>query len=104
MSATSLQLPRPGRQGFSRTRKAPSGGALVGPVALAGAAAGVGAAESPLVGVGLASLVLLTFLPWAALFAVLVGTAVANRAGYDVSGMTIRIAEGALIPFAFRAF
>src|SRR2546423_7217096 len=104
MSATPLQLRRATRERPVRARKAPSGGTLVGPVGLLGAAAGVGAAENPLIGLGLGSLVLLTFLPWAGLFAVLVGTSIANRAGYQVSGLTIRLAEGALVPFAFRAF
>jgi hypothetical protein len=104
MSAISLQPPKSGRERPRRTPKAQDGRSLVAPVALLGAAAGVGAAENPLIGLGLGSLVLLTFLPWAALFTVLVGTAIANRAGYQVGGLTIRLAVAALVPFAFRAF
>jgi O-antigen ligase/polysaccharide polymerase Wzy-like membrane protein len=91
---------------FPRVRKPrPKNGAgLLVPVGAVGVAAGVAADTNPIMGAGLAGLVLLTFLPWTGLFAALVGTSIANRAGYVVSGLTLRVAEAVLVPFAFRAF
>lgn len=93
-----VKLPR------RRRRRAGAGAALIAPVGLAGSAAGIAAAQNPLIGAGMGGLVLLSFLPWTGLFTALVGTAIANRAGYDISGLTLRIAQAVLVPFTLRAF
>src|SRR6266542_502953 len=103
MSMTSVRVREPAAP-LMRRRRAASGGALLMPVGALGAAAGVAADVNPLVGAGVGAVFLLTFLPWAGLFAALVGTSIANRAGYDISGLTVRVAEAVLVPFAFRSF
>ncbi len=103
MSTLSVRVREPALPAVRR-RRPPSGGALLLPVGAMGAAAGVAADVNPLVGAGVGAVFLLTFLPWAGLFAALVGTSIANRAGYDISGLTLRVAEAVLVPFAFRSF
>jgi hypothetical protein len=102
--SVSVRVPYSGVKLPRRRRRGGSGAALIAPVGLAGSAAGIAAAQNPLIGAGMGGLVLLSFLPWTGLFAALVGTAIANRAGYDISGLTLRIAQAVLVPFTLRAF
>lgn len=78
--------------------------ALFIPAAAGSVGAGVLAAESPVLGVGIGGLTILSLLPWAALFALLVAASVGNKWGADVSGVTIRAAQAVLIPFAVRTY
>jgi O-Antigen ligase len=74
------------------------------PAAAGSVGAGVLAAESPVLGVGIGGLTILSLLPWAALFGVLVAAAVGNKWGTDVSGVTVRAAQAVLVPFAVRTY
>jgi hypothetical protein len=85
-------------------RRASSGAAYLLPVGLAAGAAGVAAAENPLVGAGIGSLAFLTYLPWLGLFVALTAASIANRWGIDAGGITLRIAQAILLPFAARSF
>ena len=74
------------------------------PAALGSAGVGVVSAANPAAGAGIGSLTVFLLLPWGTMFAAFAASAVANRWGADVGGITIRAAEALLVPFAIRAY
>jgi hypothetical protein len=74
------------------------------PIALGSAGIGAVSAANPLAGATIGTVTIASCLPWAALFACLGVAALGNRWGIEVGGVTVRVAQILLIPFALRAF
>jgi len=86
-----------------RRRRRTSGAGVVLPVGLVAGAVGAVAADNPLAAAGVTGVTILAFVPWVALFTTLIGSAIANRWGVEVSGVSLRMAQAVLIPFCLRA-
>jgi O-antigen ligase len=85
-------------------RKSVSGSAIVGTAAVGSLGAGALATQAPLAGVGAGGLIVLTMMPWRALFVLLAGAAIFNQFRYDVATITLQPAHLIVVPFALSVF
>jgi hypothetical protein len=73
------------------------GGGAVGAIGL-----GFATAQNPLVGVGVAALIVLFLIPWGAVFTLLVLSSVVTRFRFQVGPATVQLAHLVIIPLAVR--